>query len=280
MRKISAGRDAHPEELEVACLRALSDGRIDDAFRSIDRRCRISPLPRAHHFVLRAETLSQMGDGRGAMADITHALELAPEDIQANRRMLAWGDGEAQRDAAQRLIGLDPDPAVLIDAMNVLRRAGARAIASLRAFDDIIAGWVAWDGDGKVELHISGAQGRTRSTSCPRISTRWCAANSPKWPASNLIARAPRSPKLSVYRTREKGSTQFEPSATILRRPLRISTRRTCREVEEHGLRIRRARQHNDHRSDLSQRRSDADLPGVPKSSDGQDIQLPGDPGR
>ena len=161
MRKISAGRDAHPEELEVACLRALSDGRIDDAFRSIDRRCRISPLPRAHHFVLRAETLSQMGDGRGAMADITHALELAPEDIQANRRMLAWGDGEAQRDAAQRLIGLDPDPAVLIDAMNVLRRAGARAIASLRAFDDIIAGWVAWDGDGKVELHISGAQGHT-----------------------------------------------------------------------------------------------------------------------
>src|SRR6516225_10087272 len=96
-----ARSDFHAEQLELACLRALAAGKVDEAYRNIDRRCRIAPLARAHHYVLRAETLSRMGDGRGAMADITRALQLAPEDIQANRRMLSWGDGGAQREAAR-----------------------------------------------------------------------------------------------------------------------------------------------------------------------------------
>jgi GT2 family glycosyltransferase len=151
-----ARSDFHAEQLELACLRALAAGKVDEAFRNIDRRCRISPLPRAHHFVLRAETLSRMGDGKGAMADITHALELAPEDIQANRRLLLWADGAAQRTAAKTLIARDPDPEVLTDAMNVLHRSGARAVASLRVFDDVIAGWAAWDGQSAIELTLSG----------------------------------------------------------------------------------------------------------------------------
>jgi len=97
-----------------------------------------------------------MGDGKGAIDDITHALELAPEDIQANRRLLLWADGAAQRTAAKTLIARDPDPAVLTDAMNVLHRSGARAVASLRVFDDVIAGWTAWDGQGAIELALSG----------------------------------------------------------------------------------------------------------------------------
>jgi O-antigen biosynthesis protein len=152
MRMIPAGRDPHAEQLERACLQALAEGRVEDAFRNIDRRCRIPPLPRPYHYVLRAETLSRMGDGKGALADIARALELAPEDIQANRRMLAWGEGDAQCEAARILIGRDPDTAVLVDAMNVLRRAGVRAIASLRAFDDVVAGWAAWDGDENLEI--------------------------------------------------------------------------------------------------------------------------------
>jgi O-antigen biosynthesis protein len=156
MPKSIARSDFHAEQLELACLRALAAGKVDEAFRNIDRRCRISPLPRAHHFVLRAETLSRMGDGKGALDDITHALELAPEDIQANRRLLLWADGPAQRTAAMTLIARDPDPAVLTDAMNVLHRDGARAVASLRVFDDVIAGWTAWDGKGVIELSLSG----------------------------------------------------------------------------------------------------------------------------
>jgi hypothetical protein len=156
MPKSIARSDFHAEQLELACLRALAAGKVDEAFRNIDRRCRISPLPRAHHFVLRAETLSRMGDGKGAIDDITHALELAPEDIQANRRLLLWADGAAQRTAAKTLIARDPDPAVLTDAMNVLHRSGARAVASLRVFDDVIAGWTAWDGQGAIELALSG----------------------------------------------------------------------------------------------------------------------------
>jgi GT2 family glycosyltransferase len=156
MAKSIARSDFHAEQLELACLRALAAGNVDEAFRNIDRRCRISPLPRAHHFVLRAETLSRMGDGKGAMADIAHALELAPEDIQANRRLLLWGDEAGQRAAARMLIARDPDPAALTDAMNVLHRSGARAVASLRAFDDVIAGWTAWDGRGAIELALTG----------------------------------------------------------------------------------------------------------------------------
>ena len=151
-----ARSDFHAEQLELACLRALAAGKVDEAFRNIDRRCRISPLPRAHHFVLRAETLSRMGDGKSAIDDITHALELAPEDIQANRRLLLWADGAPQRTAAKTLIARDPDPAVLTDAMNVLHRGGARGVANLRVFDDVIAGWAAWDGHGAIELVLSG----------------------------------------------------------------------------------------------------------------------------
>src|SRR5262249_16960471 len=55
------------------------------------------------------------------------------------------------------LIGYDPDPAVLIEAMDILHRAGTRAIASLRAFDDVVAGWVAWDDEAKIELRIIGS---------------------------------------------------------------------------------------------------------------------------
>src|SRR5919204_443572 len=118
MTKSIARSDFHAEQLELACLRALAAGNVDEAFRNIDRRCRITPLPRAHHFVLRAETLSRMGDGKGALAEISHALALAPEDIQANRRVLTWADGPAQRAAARMLIARDPEPAVLLDCMN------------------------------------------------------------------------------------------------------------------------------------------------------------------
>src|SRR5262245_16044216 len=156
MRKISIARDPHPESLELAALRAFADGHIAEAFRNIDRRCRVPPLARAHHYVLRAEALSRMGDGRGAMADIVRALELAPENIQANRRMLAWGNGRVQLDAARMLIARDPDLVVLIDALDVLRQAGSRALACVRIFDDVIAGWVAWDENGVIELTISG----------------------------------------------------------------------------------------------------------------------------
>ena len=89
-----ARSDFHAEQLELACLRALAAGKVDEAFRNIDRRCRISPLPRAHHFVLRAETLSRMGDGKSEPLEHADPAEHAtPDKSRAIRSASARSPG-------------------------------------------------------------------------------------------------------------------------------------------------------------------------------------------
>ncbi len=111
-----------------------------------DRRCRIQPLPKSHHFALRAEALVRLGDRYGAIADILDALALSPEDLQANRRLLAWGNDQQKRIAAEVLVRSDDDAALLTQALAVLRDAGRDAVGALRAFDDTLSGWAVWDG--------------------------------------------------------------------------------------------------------------------------------------
>jgi O-antigen biosynthesis protein len=149
-------KQLHAESLEQDCLRALAQGDGLAAFMFADRRCRVPPLAKAHHFVLRAEALRLLGEPAGALLDITRALEIAPEDVQANRRMLAWGRGPARSIAARVLVEHDRDPMVLAEAIAVLKAGGQRAVASIRVLDDVVAGWIAWEEHDDVELTIHG----------------------------------------------------------------------------------------------------------------------------
>src|SRR5258708_36334367 len=95
----TAFRELHHQSLELRAVRALSRGDARAAFEFADRRCRISPPPEAHSYLLRGEALFQMGDRTAAISDVERALLIAPEDIRANRRMLAWAIGPRQAKA-------------------------------------------------------------------------------------------------------------------------------------------------------------------------------------
>jgi hypothetical protein len=124
-------KDSHPESLERLCLAALSAREAEAAFMYADRRCRISPLPKAHHYTLRAEALHRLGELESAVTSVAAALALAPEDIQANRRMLAWGQGAERISAARALIGSDTDVQVLVEAVRVLQQEQCRGAGTI-----------------------------------------------------------------------------------------------------------------------------------------------------
>src|ERR1700738_1509263 len=92
--------DPHHQSLERGAARSLTRGDFATAHRLGDRRCRIPPRPEPHCYVLRADALFGLQERDAAVADIARVLETSPEDIAANRRMLAWGCAEQQRDAA------------------------------------------------------------------------------------------------------------------------------------------------------------------------------------
>ena len=126
-----------------------------------DRRCRISPPPSAHSHVLRGDALYRAGDLGGAVSALEQALTLAPEDLAANRRMLAWATGEASRDAAAVLVRVERDMGTLRLAIERLRGEGRRHFASCSVLEDEIDGWALCDGAGPAVLTISeGADSR------------------------------------------------------------------------------------------------------------------------
>jgi O-antigen biosynthesis protein len=150
--------EPHHQSLELAAARALASGEITMAFILADRRCRIAPAPGAHCHVLRAEACYRLGDTTAAIADLEAALDIAPDDRAANRRMLAWATGERRREAAAALLAADRDADVLRRALAVLRRTG-RAFAAIAALDDAVTGWAAWTGDVAPVLTIAGPDG-------------------------------------------------------------------------------------------------------------------------
>ena len=147
--------EPHHQSLELFAMDALDRRDVAAAFAHADRRCRILPPPEAHSFVLRAEASFRMGDPGAALSDIARALHLAPDDMGANRRMLAWGQGAPQLRAAGALVGIERDFEVLRGAIAVLRRHGHRAVGNLTVLDDMIEGWAAWECDGPLELMIA-----------------------------------------------------------------------------------------------------------------------------
>jgi GT2 family glycosyltransferase len=145
--------------LEMGAVRALAERDFAAAFRMADRRCRISPPAEAHAYVLRAEAAFRIGQRRGAITDLRRAVAIAPNDIPANRRLLAWGRGKRRRDAALALIASDSDARILAEAVSV---AGVnRPLGALRVYDDRIRGWAAWATDARVEVVVRSADGGT-----------------------------------------------------------------------------------------------------------------------
>jgi O-antigen biosynthesis protein len=118
----------HHQALELLCVKALARGDIETAYRLADRRCRIRPLAEAHCFVLRAEALRRMGERAAALADLEAAIQIAPDDLAANRRMLAWGETGQQIAAARTLIDHDRDERIRRRAAIVLRANGQAVI--------------------------------------------------------------------------------------------------------------------------------------------------------
>lgn len=83
--------EPHHQSLELLAAQALAAGDAVTAFKLADRRCRILPMPEAHCYLLRGDASYSLGATQAAVADLVKALDVAPDGIAANRRMLAWG---------------------------------------------------------------------------------------------------------------------------------------------------------------------------------------------
>ena len=153
--------EPHHQALELACARALARGDLSTAFRLADRRCRIRPWPEPHSHVLRAEALHRLGEPAAAIDDLAAALAIAPDDLAANRRMLAWAKGRPQLAAAKTLVACEHDPRILERAIELLRTTGARAVGRVEVHGASVEGWAAWQQAGPVRLCIDGEAGRT-----------------------------------------------------------------------------------------------------------------------
>jgi GT2 family glycosyltransferase len=159
--------EPHAQSLEVMAARALGEGDDERAFRLADRRCRIAPAARAHAYVLRAEAARRMGDEAGALGDLEKAIELAPDDVAANRALLALGSRAQQVEAARALLRCESNNDILRSAVRLLFEEGDAALASVRVFDDWIEGWAAWRGDGPLSITVSDDRHAVRASHRP-----------------------------------------------------------------------------------------------------------------
>jgi len=147
--------EPHYESLELLAAVALADGNAEPAFKLADRRCRIAPVPEAHCYVLRGEASYQMGAKIDAIADMAKALDIAPDDVAANRRMLAWASGDQQLNAARALIDHSRDPSLLSKAIQILQEHGQRRFAKVTVCGNVIEGWALWDDEVDLEVSIT-----------------------------------------------------------------------------------------------------------------------------
>ena len=70
--------ERHAQALEHLSLEALGHEDLKMAFAYADRRCRIAPTPRPHHYTLRAEISYRMGEREFAISDLLTAHALDP----------------------------------------------------------------------------------------------------------------------------------------------------------------------------------------------------------
>ena len=89
-----------------------------------------------------------------AVVDLEKVLELAPDDAQANRRMLAWSKGERKTTAARSLLTNARDVEVLRKAIDTLQHQAPAKFASMTVLDESVEGWVVWDKNSAAEVSI------------------------------------------------------------------------------------------------------------------------------
>ena len=130
--------------LETLSLKYLFDGNLTEAFKCADRRCRVPPVAEARHYTFRAEISYRMNYRKAALTDLMRAVELEPDNLSANRRLLAWANNQEKIAAAERLLTTERDTKTLVSAISTLRRAGRKAFAAIRYTDLHVAGWAAW----------------------------------------------------------------------------------------------------------------------------------------
>jgi O-antigen biosynthesis protein len=147
--------EPHHQSLELLAAQALAEGNFAVAFKLADRRCRILPTPEPHCYLLRGEASYYLGANTAAIADIVKALELAPDDVGANRRMLAWAHGTQQLRAALAIIRNDRNLKFLQAAAQTLQKNGQRTFANMTILEDAIEGWAVWEREGPLEVSIT-----------------------------------------------------------------------------------------------------------------------------
>ena len=140
--------------LERLAAKALADDDHESAFRFADRRCRITPPPVVSSYLLRAEASFRLGQTEYAIADLAAALIISPDDIWANRKMLAWANGREQQAAALSLLSSERNMGVVRKALETVER-GRAAFAAVRVYDQSIEGWAVWDRDGPIEVSMT-----------------------------------------------------------------------------------------------------------------------------
>jgi hypothetical protein len=151
--------EPHQQSLELLAVQALATGDAATAFAYADRRCRIAPPPGPHNYVLRGEALFRMGNRAAAVADLAQALDLAPDDIAANRRMLAWADGAQRSEAARNLVRRERGGKMLREAVAMLRADGRQNIGNATVYEDIVRGWAVWQDRAALEITIASDTG-------------------------------------------------------------------------------------------------------------------------
>jgi len=155
-------RALHHIDLERGAVEALEARDFRRAFALADRRCRIRPHPDARVHLLRAEALYRLDLTDAAVASVARALELEPDDLAAARRMLAWGDGAQQVEAARSVTRRDDDPDSVRSALLLLEQNGQDSRARVDFLDEEVKGWVTWRGPD--DPHLSLMQADQSST--------------------------------------------------------------------------------------------------------------------
>ena len=148
-------RAYHHLDLERATVQALERADFRLAFALADRRCRILPHPDARIHLLRAEALYNLDLKEAALESVARTLELEPDDLVAARRMIAWGSGTPQVEAALTVAKLDTDLETIKNALLRLQRADQDSFARVDPLDREVTGWATWQAPGEVRLTLT-----------------------------------------------------------------------------------------------------------------------------
>lgn len=148
------------QELERLGVLAYQNGDLHLAHFLIDRIRRIG-VARADLVCLKADLLARLGLMKLAEDTLDLALELDPDNVHANSRLLGWSEDADERvRAAEQLIRLCPtDERMLGPALRALSESGKDAVASGQIVQDDFVGWVAWNGVDPIRLQLRDGRG-------------------------------------------------------------------------------------------------------------------------